>query len=63
TPPNLGEALKMARDGTPLPGQFLEAYLRLKEREWEEYIKAEGSWETTWNKITKWEYEKYLEEA
>ncbi len=63
TPPNLGEALKMARDGTPLPGQFLEAYLRLKEREWEEYITAEGSWETTWNKITKWEYEKYLEEA
>jgi len=66
TPPNLGEALKYAADGGAarfLPEQFTSAYLRYKEAEWASYLKAVGSWEATWNKITQWEYEQYLERA
>lgn len=66
TPKHLGEAVKAASQGLvakTLPPSLVKAYLSLKEQEWSEYLAAAGSWESTWNAITKWEYDRYLETA
>ncbi|MFN7105237.1 MAG: glutamine synthetase family protein [Pyrobaculum sp.] len=62
TPPNLGEAIRLAKYGG-VEIELKETYLRLKEAEWENYLTEAGSWEKTWNKITEWEYVRYLETA
>ncbi|MEZ0319265.1 MAG: glutamine synthetase family protein [Pyrobaculum sp.] len=68
TPRHLGEAVKLASELASesfvikkLPQQLVKAYLSLKEQEWKDYLSNEGDWEKTWNKITKWEYDRYLE--
>ncbi|MEZ0248945.1 MAG: glutamine synthetase family protein [Thermoproteus sp.] len=66
TPKHLGEAAKLASSGVAaklLPQQLVGAYLALKEKEWGEYLSSAGGWEKTWNTITAWEYEQYLEVA
>lgn len=67
TPKHLGEAAKLATEGIAakiLPQQLVKAYLSLKEREWNDYLaNAGGSWDATWNVITRWEYDQYLEVA
>ncbi|MEL9991586.1 MAG: glutamine synthetase family protein [Thermoproteus sp.] len=66
TPKHLGEAAKLASGGVAarlLPQQLVSAYLALKEKEWGEYLSSAGEWEKTWNTITAWEYEQYLEVA
>lgn len=63
TPLNLLEALHAFENtfrDLNVPGELASAYLEVKKREWREYIEANGSWEETWNKITPWEYERYL---
>jgi L-glutamine synthetase (EC 6.3.1.2) len=67
TPKHLGEAVKLASEGAAaksLPQQLVKAYLSLKEKEWGDYLAnvAEG-WDKTWNVITRWEYDQYLETA
>ncbi|MEM1615507.1 MAG: glutamine synthetase family protein [Pyrobaculum sp.] len=64
TPRNLGEAVKLASESLAtktLPSPLVKAYLSLKEGEWGDYLRSEGEWDKTWNKITKWEYDRYLE--
>nr|KJR73917.1 MAG: glutamine synthetase [Thermoproteus sp. AZ2] len=66
TPKHLGEAVKAASQGLvakTLPPSLVKAYLGLKEQEWSEYSATVGSWESTWNSITKWEYDRYLDTA
>ncbi len=64
TPRHLGEALKYFAEGrlaSELPSEFVKEYMALKEKEWSEYTSTVGSWESTWNTITPWEYDRYLE--
>lgn len=68
TPKHLGEAVKAASESLvakSLPSQFVKAYLSLKEQEWSDYLAAvgEAGWEKTWNVITRWEYDRYLDAA
>ncbi len=67
TPRHLGEAVKLASGGVAaraLPQQLVKAYLELKEKEWADYLAGVGEgWEKTWNVITRWEYDKYLDVA
>lgn len=63
TPPNLAAAvseLETAYGELNLPSELAAAYARLKKAEWNEYVEACGPWEETWNRITEWEYRKYL---
>ena len=60
TPRHLGDAVKYAQESALLPEEFVKPYLALKEEEWLSYLKSEGDWEKTWNKITRWEYNAYL---
>ncbi|MEM1910002.1 MAG: glutamine synthetase family protein [Thermofilaceae archaeon] len=62
-PPNLSAALQEFEKTfheLEVPIELASAYIELKKKEWREYIEAVGPWEETWNKITRWEYEKYL---
>ena len=62
-PSNLGEAVSIFEAGyreLGLPREIAEAYVKAKSREWREYLEACGPWEETWNKITDWEYRRYL---
>ena len=64
TPKHLGDAIKYFAEGRlarDLPSKFVQEYIALKQKEWEEYVSVVGSWESTWNKITQWEYDRYLE--
>ncbi len=64
TPPHLGVAVKLAQEGgVEIDPAFKSTYIRLKEAEWESYLQHAGSWESTWNVITQWEYQRYLETA
>ncbi|RLF06009.1 MAG: glutamine synthetase [Thermoprotei archaeon] len=63
TPPNLGEAVALFKAGyreLGMPRELAEAYVRAKLKEWREYLEACGPWEETWNRITDWEYRRYL---
>jgi glutamine synthetase len=63
TPPHLAAAtaeFESAHGELGIPSELAEAYARLKRAEWSEYVEACGPWEETWNKITEWEYRKYL---
>ncbi|AFA39202.1 Glutamine synthetase [Pyrobaculum oguniense TE7] len=67
TPRHLGEAVKLASEGAAtraLPQPLVKAYLSLKEKEWADYLNSVGEgWEKSWNKITSWEYQRYLDVA
>ncbi|RLE57784.1 MAG: glutamine synthetase [Thermoprotei archaeon] len=43
------------------PREFNEHILRIKKLEWSEYVREVGSWESTWNIVSDWEYTKYLQ--
>ena len=63
TPPHLAAAVaefKSAYGELGLPSELAETYAKLKEAEWSEYVEACGPWEETWNRITEWEYKRYL---
>ncbi len=45
---------------TELPSELVNAYMRVKQNEWEDYLTNVGPWEKTWNVITQWEYNRYL---
>jgi len=63
TPPHLAAAtaeFESAHGELGIPSELAEVYARLKRAEWSEYVEACGPWEETWNKITEWEYRKYL---
>ena len=62
-PPNLDAALaefEGAHSSLGIPSELASAYVRLKRAEWRSYIEACGPWEETWNRITEWEYQRYL---
>jgi len=63
TPANLGEAVELLERSSiisSLPRELVNEYIKLKRREWESYLEEVGSWESSWNKITDWEYARYL---
>ncbi|MEM1508291.1 MAG: glutamine synthetase family protein [Thermofilaceae archaeon] len=63
TPRHLGEAAdEFANTFNQLgiPTDLAELYLKCKREEWKEYLQQCGSWEETWNKVTSWEYSRYL---
>ena len=63
TPPHLAAAvaeLESAYGELGLPSELAETYAKLKKAEWSEYVEACGPWEKTWNRITEWEYKRYL---
>jgi len=63
TPPHLAAAvaeLEAAYRNLGLSDELADTYARLKKIEWSEYVEACGSWEETWDRITEWEYKKYL---
>ena len=64
TPRHLGDAAKYAREGIvarEFPSEVVSKYLDAKQREFEEYEREVGRWDDTWNRISEWEYAKYLE--
>lgn len=67
TPANLGEAVELLEKSNMvisiLPRELIAKYVQLKRHEWESYLKEVGPWESSWNVITDWEYEKYLTTA
>jgi glutamine synthetase len=63
TPPHLAAAvaeLEAAYRQLGLPDELADVYAKLKKAEWSEYVEACGPWEETWNRITEWEYKRYL---
>ncbi|MGC9179751.1 MAG: glutamine synthetase family protein [Vulcanisaeta sp.] len=63
TPTTLEDALKELSKSflfSEFPSDLMNAYLRAKQNEWEDYLTRVGPWERTWNVITDWEYSKYL---
>lgn len=65
TPANLGEAVdEFAKSEAVnfLPSEMSKAYIEVKMQEWNEYLSA-YDWKETWNKITQWEYDRYLKAA
>ena len=63
TPATLEDTLKEFSKSflaTELPSELVNAYIRVKQNEWEDYLTNVGSWEKTWNVITQWEYNRYL---
>lgn len=63
TPPHLAAAVEhfeASHGELGVPSELAAAYARLKREEWREYVEACGPWEETWNKVTEWEYKKYL---
>ena len=64
TPRHLGDAVKYGREGLvarEFPSEVVSRYLDAKQREFDEYEREVGRWDDTWNRITEWEYAKYLE--
>lgn len=62
-PPHLSAAvaeLEKVHASLGVPEELASPYIRLKRLEWEDYIEACGPWEETRNKITEWEYKRYL---
>lgn len=63
TPATLEDTLKELSKSflaTELPSELVNAYIKIKQNEWEDYLTNVGPWEKTWNVITQWEYNKYL---
>jgi len=62
-PPHLEaavEAFEASHSSLGVPAELASAYAALKRQEWREYTEACGPWEETWNRITEWEYRRYL---
>ncbi|MGC8850502.1 MAG: glutamine synthetase, partial [Candidatus Bathyarchaeia archaeon] len=63
-PRHLGEAIEAFTSDKVISGSLGECsklLVEIKEREFEDYLKAVGgSWEDNLEKITSWEYERYL---
>lgn len=63
TPATLEDTLKEFSKSflaTELPSELVNAYIKVKQNEWEDYLTNVGPWEKTWNVITQWEYNRYL---
>lgn len=63
TPATLEDTLKELSKSflaTELPSELVNAYVKIKQNEWEDYLTNVGPWEKTWNIITQWEYNRYL---
>lgn len=66
TPATLESALKELGKSflaSELPSELVNAYIKYKQGEWEDYLTKVGPWEKTWNVITDWEYYRYLTTA
>jgi len=66
-PETLEEALQeLLKDELLVEGlgrSLMEKYIKLRRKEWEDYIEAHGGWEKSRYCITEWEIDRYLELA
>ena len=64
TPDHLGAAIEALRADTVFTAaigpEMVDQYLVIKETEWGKYLAANGSWEETVDRTTKWEEQTYL---
>jgi glutamine synthetase len=64
TPDHLGAAIEALRADTVFTAaigpEMVDQYLVIKENEWGKYLAANGSWEETVDRTTKWEEQTYL---